>query len=105
MFLGFSDVHSSTVGTLPHSAASHLDQYQWCGVPFKTMAPYWTTEQKLLAVKRGAHKSASDYANLVYKEFANMVHKQFWVMLPVDTVLELKELCLSPLGVVPQHER
>ena len=34
-----------------------------------------------------------------------MVHKQFWVVLPVDAVLQLEELQLSPLGVVPQHKR
>ena len=85
------------VGQLPHSAASHLDQYQWHGIPFNTTAPYWTAEQKLMAIKRGAHKSASDCAEFVHKEFVDVVHKQVWVVLPVDAVLELEELRLSPL--------
>ena len=93
------------VGHLPHSAASHLDQYRRCGILFNTMAPYWTTEQKLLAVKRSAHMSASDCAEFVCEALVDLVHKQFWVVLPVDEVLELEELRLSPLGAVPQHKQ
>ena len=56
-------------------------------------------------MKQGIHKSATDYAKFVHEEFVNMVHKQFWVVLLVETVLHLKELHLSPVGVVPQHKR
>ena len=89
---------------LPHPLASHLDQYQRYGVSCNTKAPYWTTEQKLPAAKRGAHKSATNCAEFVYEEFVDMAHKQFWVALPVEVVLQLEELRLSPLGVVPQHK-
>ena len=99
---GLSDLQPA-VGQ-SHPAANHLDQYQWCGISFHTKASYWTAEHKLQAVKQGSNKSATDYAKFVHEEFVNMAHKQFWVVSPVETVLHLKELCLSPVGVVPQHK-
>ena len=35
----------------------------------------------------------------------DFVRKRFWVILPARLVRHLKKLRLSPLGVVPQHER
>ena len=80
------------VSNLPHPVVGHLDQCQWHGVPFCTIAPHWTTEQKAQAVKQGTHKLAINCAEFVCKEFVNMVHKQFLAVPPVESVLHLKEL-------------
>ena len=34
-----------------------------------------------------------------------MIKKHFWTVLPASLVLHLKELRLSPLGIVPQHKQ
>ena len=93
------------IGKLPHPAASLLDQYRTSGVPYKTHAEPWTPEQREEALRRGAHQSAYQYLEFVRNEFVDFVKKRFWVVLPAQLLMNFKELRLSPLGVVPQHER
>jgi len=65
----------------------------------------WTMDQKRNALLRGPHKSAKDHATFLQQEFASMLQKQQWTLLPAALVTELQQLRLSPLGVIPQHDR
>ena len=69
-----------------------------------TTAP-WTLEQKDNAIRRGPHQSAKKYAELFREEFSDFVDKKFWTILPYRLVRDLRDLRLSPLGVVPQRNR
>ena len=101
---GPSDLQPN-VGKLPHPAATLLDEYRTQGVPYKTQAENWSQTQREEALQRGAHQSAYQYLEFVRSEFVDMVRKKFWIVLPAAVVLAWDELRLSPLGVVPQHER
>jgi hypothetical protein len=93
------------VGKLPHPAAALLDDYRINGVPYKTQADRWSQTFRDEALRRGAHRSAYQYLDFVRSEFADMIRKRFWVVLPAQFLAEYEDLRLSPLGVVPQHER
>jgi hypothetical protein len=58
---------------------------------------------------RGPQKSAYEYQEFLREEMLDFVCKAFWMVLPYDRVKEIealiKRLRISPLGVVPQHER
>ena len=56
------------------------------------------------ALLRGAHKSCNDHLDFLRKEFVDMIHKGQWAVFPASVTLKLKEICLSPPGVVPQRE-
>ena len=98
------DLHPE-VGLLDHPAAPLLESYYREGVPMAISAPEWSEERKLQVLQRGPHKSARDHREFVREEFAEYVRKGFWVVLPASDVLHLPTLRLSPMGVVPQHER
>ena len=98
------DLHPD-VGQLDHPAADLLDTYLREGVPLKLSAPEWKQEKLLQVLQRGPHKSARDHLEFVREEFAEYVRKGFWLVLPAADVLHLPSLRLSPMGVVPQHER
>jgi hypothetical protein len=53
---------------------------------------------------RGAHQSAKFHREFLYEEMADMVDKAQWVVLPYSLVDHYPDLCISPIGVVPQHE-
>ena len=101
---GPSDLQPN-VGKLPHPAATLLDQYRTRGVPYKTHAENWSTQFREQALQRGAHQSAYQYLEFVREEFVDMIRKRFWIVLPAQYLMEFEDLRLSPLGVVPQHER
>ena len=54
---------------------------------------------------RGPHRSACDHSDFVREEFSDMVRKNYWTVLPAKDILSHPELRISPLGVVPQHQR
>ena len=82
-----------------------LDSYQNSGAPYVTTAKPWDTQWKEHALCDGAHQSAHQCLEFTQQEFVDMIKKHFWTVLPASLVLHHKELKLSPLGVVPQHER
>jgi hypothetical protein len=61
------------------------------------------------AMARGPHKSAYEFQEFLREEMLDFVCKAFWMVLPYDRVKEIeglvKRLRISPLGVVPQHDR
>jgi hypothetical protein len=65
----------------------------------------WSQAQKLGALKRGSHQSACQHSDFLCDKFVDMIQKGHWVLLPAHMVLEEENLCLSPLGGVPQRDR
>jgi hypothetical protein len=61
--------------------------------------------QKDDAIARGPHKSAYEFQNFLHTELLDMVRKHTWMVLSYHVVRHLKNLRVSPIDVVPQHER
>jgi hypothetical protein len=54
---------------------------------------------------RGPHKSAQEHTAFVREEMADFCQQGFWVVLPLDEVIDMDLLWLSPLGVIQQCDR
>ena len=93
------------VETLPHPAATLLSNYKRDGVPVEMLGEQWSRGQKTAALERGSHKSARQHREFLRGKYTDMVKKYHWVLLPARLVKDHPELRLSPLGVVPKHER
>ena len=65
----------------------------------------WTEGMLDRAISRGAHKSCYQYVDFLEDEFKDMITKGQWMVLPYKAVKPLKELRLSPPGLVPQRDR
>jgi hypothetical protein len=61
--------------------------------------------RRMISLKRGPHASAINHVEFLRDEFVHKTEKGQWVVLPVRLVLDKANLRLSPLGVVPQHDR
>lgn len=90
---------------LPHPARRLLRQYKYHGAPVVLHDAPWTSQQLDAAVQRGPHQSCFQYIDFLEEEFISMLGKQQWVLLPYEAVKHLRNLRLSPPGVVPQRER
>ena len=90
---------------LPHPASHLLDYLRKVGAPVITGTLPWTQDRKRAALRQGPHKSAKDHTAFLRQEFTDMIHKGHWTVLPAAQVLHLRDLRLSPLGVVPQRDR
>ena len=99
-----SDIPLS-VEHLPHPAARFLSYLARHGAPAKMRTAPWSSQRKLAAIRRGPHKSALEYADFLAQEMSEMVQRGQWMVLPFAAVQHLPNLRISPLGVVPQHER
>ena len=51
-------------------------------VPLVLMAGEWLEGERLAALKRGLHRSATEHAPFLCEEFTSMVEKGQWVVLP-----------------------
>jgi hypothetical protein len=91
--------------TLAHPARRILRQYKHRGAPVVLQTPPWTRARTDAAMDRGSHSSAQDHIDFLRAEFTDMVHQAQWVVLPYRDVRHLPGLRISPMGVVPQHER
>lgn len=56
-------------------------------------------------MERGCHQSAVLHSEFLYEELADMIEKGQWLVLPFKLVQHLPNLQVSPIGVVPQHDR
>jgi hypothetical protein len=99
-----SDIHPQ-VQQLPHPAANLLHALHTSGASAQLIDPPWSAQHKTNTLARGSHRSATKHSDFIREEFADMIEKRFWTVLPASWVIEHPELRLSPLGVVPQHER
>lgn len=88
-----------------HPAKAILRHLSRLGAPAVMADKPWTPTKLRQALHRGPHKSCHDHHDFLAEEFADFVEKGHWVVLPFDVAEHLPGLCLSPPGVVPQHER
>jgi hypothetical protein len=94
-----------TVRNLPHPASHHLLEHLCkVGAPAITGTLPWTQDRKRAALRRGPYKSAKDHTTFLRAELTDMINKGILTLLPVAQGLHLRELRLSPLGVVPQRD-
>ena len=93
------------VGSLPHKAARLMEHLRrrGAGVPLHT-GP-WDYERLRRAASRGSHRSAKDEVEFVCSEMLEFCKQGFWTVLPLRIAVQLANLRLSPLGVVPQRNR
>jgi hypothetical protein len=96
---------SEAVAHLPHPAAALLHDIRTNGVPVNVGGEEWTREKLEATAARAPHKSAQEHAAFVREEMADFCRQGFWVVLPLDEVIDMELLRLSPLGVVPQRDR
>jgi hypothetical protein len=90
---------------MQHPATHLLRRLGRSGAPVVLTTPPWPDQQKDAAVARGPHSSAHDFADFLREELADMVDKGTWLVLPYSQLRHLRDLRISPMGVVPQHER
>jgi hypothetical protein len=93
------------VKEIPHPAGRLLDHYNKRGAPAWTTTAPWTLEQRDQAIHQGPHKSALAHQAFLQDEMIAMVSRGQWMVLPYDQVRDLPRLRISPMGVVPQHDR
>jgi len=93
------------VETLNHKASHLLSYYKKTGVPVTMHTRPWTPGKIASALARGPHKSAKEHVPFLRSEYCDMIKKGHWVLLPADALSQYTDLRLSPLGVVPQHDR
>lgn len=96
---------SPEVATIPHPAGRYLDYLRKHGAPTKLQTTPWSADRIEQAITRGPHKSAHQYAGFLYGEMADMCDKGQWMVLPYSQVKNVPGLRISPIGVVPQHDR
>jgi len=94
-----------TVQELVHPAAHVLDHLRCHGAPVVKRTPPWSRTRHDEAIARGSHQSAHQHLPFLEQEMLTMVGKGQWMILPYKTVADIPNLCISPLGVVPQCDR
>ena len=104
MHRGQSNIPSDVLH-LPHPARHLLHHLGTNGAPVVFTIPPWTVAQKDLAIQHGPHKSSHEYVGFLREELADMVERVTWMVLPYHRLRERPNLRISPMGVVPQHER
>jgi hypothetical protein len=96
---------ATTVGKIPHPSAHLLNRFRIGGDPVACSGTHWSFAQKAAALTRGPHQSSRQHIPFLRQEFVGMIRKGHWTFLPARLVLNELQLRLSPLGVVPQHDR
>lgn len=56
-------------------------------------------------MQRGSHKSATEYTHFLREEMTQMRTKGMFIVIPYDLLRDNPNLCLSPIGCIPQRER
>jgi hypothetical protein len=90
---------------LQHPAKPLLAHLGTKGAPCVLSDRPWSKARLLEAMTRGPHKSALDFTDFLEEEFADFVDRCQWIVLPWSRAKNLKNLRVSPPGVVPQRER
>ena len=90
---------------LDHPAAQFLDSLRSHGVPVHMKDEPWTPDLILERAERGSHQSTTAHKDFVRDEMADFDEKSFWTVLPLEILLHLPNLRLSPLGCIPQRNR
>jgi hypothetical protein len=95
----------TTLQNIAHPARHLVHHLATTGAPVLFRTPPWTQQQKDDAIARGPHQSSHQYVEFLREELADMVDRATWLVLPYHRLRELRDLRVSPMGVVPQHER
>jgi hypothetical protein len=94
---------------LRHKAAPLLIHLKERGASVVHSTPPWTDQPRKDTLRRGPHKSADEFADFLREELLDFVKKGFWMVLPYWLLQQHKNLisnlCISPMGVVPQRAR
>ena len=90
---------------ITHKAKRLLQHLKSRGAPVPLATLPWTTEQCQEAIERGPHHSAYEHQKFLQTEIAAMIEAAQWLLLPADLALQLPNLRVSPMGVVPQQSR
>jgi hypothetical protein len=93
------------IAAIPHPAGRLLNYLRNHGAPVKMSTKPWSDAQKEQAIRRGPHKSAREHGQFLAEEMSTMCARGQWMVLPYSLVKSLPNLRISPLGVVPQHDR
>jgi len=96
-----SDFHPA-VHTIQHPAVHVLDHLCCHGAPVLMSTQPWTDAHRTAAIAQGSHLSARQHLAFLEHEMLQMVNKGQWIILPYHEVAHIRNLCISPLGVVPQ---
>jgi hypothetical protein len=94
------------VDNLDHPASNLLPSYRKSGVPVPviTKTQPWSQARINAALKLGPHKSAKTEHAFLRTELRDVIKKGHWTLLPASLVKNLKNLRISPIGVVPQRD-
>lgn len=99
---------------LDHPAGKNLIKHlAKRGAPAIMATPPWGESEIEYRLKRGSHGSCDDHLDFLRGEMLEFVKKGFWTVLPRRILLqrlreklrELRDLRLSPMGIIPQRER
>ena len=104
-YQGLPDINPDIAHRIAHPAATLLSQISHHGVPVLQSAPPWSRSRLDSAIHRGSHKSTLEHIEFLRDEMSDMIDQKHWIVLPYEQALLLPNLCLSPMGVVPQRDR
>jgi len=88
-----------------HPASPLLRHFAKCGAPAVLSSAPWPPELLDERILRGSHQSCNDNKQFIREELTNFVNNGYWFLLPYRLVKHMRQLRISPLGVVPQRER
>ena len=88
-----------------HPAWRLLRQYKQRGAPVVMMTREWSEGERLAALKRGPHNSATKHTPFLREEFALMVEKGQWVVIPYSVAKRIPGLRLISPGVKVERYR
>ena len=84
---------------MKHPARRLLQQYKHRGAPVVLMSVEWSDEERLVALQKGPHQSATEHSPFIREEFASMVEKGQWVVPPYSVAKRLPGPRLRPTGM------
>ena len=90
---------------ITHKAKRLLQHLKTRGAPVPLATPPWSAERCKEAIERGPHHLAYEHQDFLQTEIASMIEAAQWLLLPADLALQLPNLRVSPMGVIPQPSR
>ena len=94
-----------TTKVLPHKAARLIGHLEVRGASITLTSRPWSPERRAQAVAREPHKSSHGKLQFVSDKMLDFCCQGHWLVLPYAAVADWPHLRISPLGVVPQHDR
>ena len=85
-----------------HPASPLLKRLAKTGAPAVMSTKPWSRRTIEKRIRRGSHQSCRAHLDFLREEMLEFVRKGFWLLLPYRLVKKMKQLRVSPLGVIPQ---